>query len=59
MVPLVATTEKVTLSLIGTLWLKGWTVMTGSGPAPKQGHGQKQAEQEQAEWLLLAAGSSM
>lgn len=32
-VPLVATTVKVAMSKFRTLKLKGWTIMTGAGPA--------------------------
>jgi hypothetical protein len=37
-VPLEAVTVKVTLPRIWTVWLKGWTVMTGGGVA-EQGLG--------------------
>ena len=36
MVPLEAVTVKVTEAKFGTLWLKGWTVITAGGPEARQ-----------------------
>src|ERR1039457_4402723 len=46
--------EKVTLPPFGTVWLKGWTSITGGGPLPRQSDLNRQKRKAHSTAILAA-----